>query len=81
MNCSIKKGPYKTDQSHVLSGNTHTFHMNMFLILLICHLCFVFIDFPGFFSKIKRFLKIVNVYTLNIRKVYNNYDKVLFLAA
>ena len=37
-----KKRPYETDKSHVLSGKTHTFHMNMFLILLIYHLINVF---------------------------------------
>jgi len=26
MNCLIKKRPYKTDKSHMLSGKTHTFH-------------------------------------------------------
>jgi len=31
----IKKKPYKTDKSHVLSGKTHTFHMDMFPVLLI----------------------------------------------
>ena len=35
MNCLIKKRPYKTDKSHVLSGKTHTFHVHMFLIPLI----------------------------------------------
>jgi len=38
MNCLIKKRPYKTDKSHILSVKTHTFHMNIFLILLIYHL-------------------------------------------
>jgi len=32
-----KKGPYKTDKSHILSWKTYTFHKNMFLILLIYH--------------------------------------------
>jgi len=31
----IKKRPYKTDKSHVLSGKTQIFHMNMFPVLLI----------------------------------------------
>ena len=43
----LKKRPHKTDKSHILSGKTHTFHMNMFLILLIYHLINVFSDFPG----------------------------------
>ena len=48
MNCLNKiKRPYKTDKSHILSENTHTFHINMFLILLIYHLINVFFDFPG----------------------------------
>ena len=37
MNYLIKKVPYNTVKSHVLSGKTHTFYMNMFLILLINH--------------------------------------------
>ena len=51
MNCLIKKRPYKTDKSHNLSGKTHTFHMNMFLILLIYHLISVFFDFRGAYSR------------------------------
>jgi len=45
MNCLIKKGLYKTDKSHILSGKTHTFHVNMFLILLIYYLINVFFIF------------------------------------
>ena len=46
MNCLIKKErPYKTDKSHIVSGKTHTFHMNMFFILLIYHLINVFFIF------------------------------------
>ena len=30
MNCLIKKRPYTSDISQILSGKTHTFHMNMF---------------------------------------------------
>ena len=37
MNCLIKKRPYKTVKNHDLSGKPHTFHINMFLILLIYH--------------------------------------------
>ena len=29
MNCLINKIPYKTDKSHILSGWSHSFHMNM----------------------------------------------------
>jgi len=32
---NLKNIFYKTDKSHILSGKTHIFHMNMFLILLI----------------------------------------------
>jgi len=47
MNCLIKKKRlYKTDKSHILSGKTNIFQMNMFLILLIYHLIKVFFDFP-----------------------------------
>ena len=49
MNCILKKGPYTTDKSHILSGKT--FHMNMFLILLIYHLINVIFDFPGAYSR------------------------------
>jgi len=42
MNCLIKKRPYTSDISQMLSGKTHTFHMNMFFILLIYHLITVF---------------------------------------
>ena len=42
MNCLIKKGPYKTDKSKVLSVKNHTFHTNMFLIILIYHFINVF---------------------------------------
>ena len=59
MNCWIKKGPYKTDKSHVLSGKTHTFHMNIFLILLIYHLINVFFDFPGAYFRKYTVLMIV----------------------
>ena len=47
MNCLIKKGPYKTDKSHILPRKTYTFHINMFLILdlLIYHLINVFFLF------------------------------------
>ena len=62
--------------------------MNMFLILLIYHLINVFFDFPGAYSRkytvlIKNFFLNGNVLfcTLNIRTLYNNYVKVLFLAA
>jgi len=62
--------------------------MNMFLILLIYHLINVFFDFPGAYSRkytvlIKTFFLNGNVLfcTLNIRTLYNNYVKVLFLAA
>ena len=43
MNCLIKKSRFirKTD----------TFHINMFLILLIFHLINVFFDFPGAYSR------------------------------
>jgi len=53
MNCLIKKKkrPYKTDQRHPLSGKTHTFHMDMFLILLIYHLINVSFDFPGAYCR------------------------------
>ena len=51
MNCLIKEGPFKTDKSHGLSGKTDTFHMNMFLILLIYHLINVFFYFPGAHSR------------------------------
>ena len=51
MNCLIKKRLYKTDKSHILSGKTHIFHMNMFLILLIVHLINVSIDFPGAYCR------------------------------
>jgi len=38
MNCLIKiKRPYKIDKSHILSGKTHTYLINMILILLIYH--------------------------------------------
>ena len=57
MNCLIKKRPYKTDNSHILSGKTHTFHMNMLLILLNYHLINVFFDLPG-------------VYTVLIKKIF-----------
>jgi len=33
MNCLIKKNTYKTDKSHILSGTTHTSHINMFYII------------------------------------------------
>ena len=55
-----KKGRYKTDKSHILSGKTYTFHMNMFLILLIYHLSNVFFYFPGAYSRI--FFKNGNVF-------------------
>ena len=45
MNYLIKKVPYKTVKSHVLSGKTHTLYMNMFLILLTNHLINVFFIF------------------------------------
>ena len=51
MNCLIKKGPYKTEKSHILSGKTYTFHMNMFLIVLIYHLINDFFDFPRASSR------------------------------
>ena len=51
MNYLIKKVPYNTVKSHVLSGKTHTFYMNMFLILLINHLINVFFYFPGAYSR------------------------------
>ena len=51
MNCLIKKGPYKTDKSHILSGKTYILYKNMFLILLIYHLINVFFDFPGAYSR------------------------------
>ena len=51
MNCLIKKGLYKTDKSHILSGKTHTFHVNMFLILLIYYLINVFFYFPGAYCR------------------------------
>ena len=51
MNCLIKKAPYKTDKSHILSGKFYTFHMNMFLILLIYHLINVLFDFPGAYCR------------------------------
>ena len=47
----IKKRPYKTDKSHILSGKTLTFHMNMFLILLIYQLINVFSNFPGAYCR------------------------------
>ena len=50
MNCLIKKGPYKTDKSHILSGKSHTFHI-LFLILLIYHFINAFFDFPGAYSR------------------------------
>ena len=74
MNSLIKKRPYKTDKSNILSGKTHNVHMNMFLILLIYHLFNVFFDFPGAYSRkytvlIKNFFLNGNVLfcTLNIR--------------
>ena len=63
MNCLIKKRPYKTDKSHILSGKSHTFHMNMFLILLLYHLINVYFYFPGAYSR---------KYTVLIKKNYLN---------
>jgi len=63
MNCLIKKGRYKTDKSPILSGKTYTFHMNMFLILLMYHLINVFFDFPGAYSR---------KYTVLIKIIYLN---------
>ena len=51
MNCLMNKRPYKTDKSHILSGKTHSYNMNMFLILLIYHLSNVFLDFPGAYCR------------------------------
>jgi len=51
MNCLIKKIPYKTDKSHVLSGKNAYFYTNMFLILLIYHLINVYFYFPGAYSR------------------------------
>ena len=83
MYCLFKKKTYKTDKSHILSGKIHIFHMN---ILLIYHLINDFI--PGAYCRkftilIKNiYFKMVSTfYTLNISTLYNNYVKVLFLAA
>ena len=51
MNCLIKKKDLKKQIKVFLSGKTHTFHMNVFLMLLIYHLINVFFDFPGAYSK------------------------------
>jgi len=51
MNCLIKKRPYTTDKSHVLTGNNSYFYTNMFLILLIYHLINVYFYFPGAYSR------------------------------
>ena len=51
MNCLIKKKTHKTDKSHILSGKTHTFHINMCLIILIYQLINVFFDFPGAYFR------------------------------
>jgi len=64
MNCLIKtKRPYQNDKSHILSGKTHTFHINMFLILLIYHLINVFFDFPGAYCR---------KYTVLIQNLFKN---------
>ena len=78
MNCLIKKRPYNTDKSHILSGKKT---INMFLILLIYHLINVFSDFPGAYCR--KYTVLINKIifcTLNIRTLYNNYFKELFLA-
>ena len=41
----------KMKKSHILSAKSHTFHMNMFLILMIYHLVNVFFYFPGAYSR------------------------------
>ena len=67
----LKKGPYTSDnKSHVLSGKNHTFHMNMFLILLIYHLINVFFDFPGAYSR--------NYTVYDIRTIYIFYKTYFF---
>jgi len=50
-NVKIRNIVYKTDKSHILSGKNHTFHMNMFFILLIYHLINIFFDFPRSSSR------------------------------
>jgi len=62
--------------------------MNMLLILLIYYLINVFSDFPGAYCrKYTVLINIIilkwelNVCTINIRTLHNNYVKVLFLAA
>ena len=70
MNCLIEKIHYKTDKSHILSGKTHTFHMNMFLILLIYHLINVYFDLPGDYSEI---------YTVLIKKTLLNINVIFAL--
>jgi len=51
MNCLIKKKDLIKQIKVFLSGKTHTFHMNVFLMLLIYHVINVFFDFPGAYSK------------------------------
>jgi len=45
MNCLIKKGPNKLIKVIFYPEKTYTFHMKMFLILLIYHLINVFFRF------------------------------------
>jgi len=49
---NLKERPCKSDKSHILSEKNHTFHMNMFLILLIYPLIDVgFFNFPGAYCR------------------------------
>ena len=51
MSCLIKKDLIKLIKVTFYPEKPHTFHRNMFLIILIYHLINVFFDFPGAYSR------------------------------